>query len=155
MYPTGSEEELKASQLAVMRDEAAWNARDWAMAQAKAGGGRAYLYYFVHEPPISPGQPNWRATHGAEIPYAFNNPSPAWTEVGRSLADAMSSYWVNFAKNGNPNGPGLPMWPAVQPAEREQVMVLVPKIEAGQMLDSGRVTLFDFVAIRHSVAATK
>ena len=155
VYPAGSEEQAKESQLAAMRDEAAWNARDWAMAQAKAGGGRAYLYYFVQEPPVSPGQPNWRATHGAEIPYAFNNSGPAWTEVDRALADAMSSYWMNFAKNGNPNGPGLPLWPAVQTAGPEQVMILGPKIEVGQMLDSRRVTLFDFVAIRRSVARTR
>src|SRR5215471_3184319 len=134
-----------------MRDEAAWNARDWAMAQAKVGG-HTYLYYFLHEPPVSPGRANWRATHGAEISYAFNNPGEAWTEVDRALADAMSSYWVNFAKNGNPNAPGLPMWPAIQTAAPEQVMILGPKIEAGQMLDARRVALFDSVAIRRSVA---
>jgi len=155
IYPAGSEEQAKESQLAVMRDEAAWNARDWAMAQAKAGGGRAYLYYFVQEPPVSPGRPNWRATHGAEIPYAFYNPGPTRTEVDRALADTMSSYWANFAKNGNPNGPDLPMWPAIQTAAPEQVMILGPKIEAGKMLDSRRVTLFDFVAIRRSVAPAR
>ena len=37
VYPAGSEEQAKESQLAPIRDEAAWNARDWAMAQAKAG----------------------------------------------------------------------------------------------------------------------
>src|SRR5262249_8365621 len=105
--------------------------------------------------PASPGRPpaSWRATHGAEVSYAFNNPAPTWTEVDRALADTMSSYWVNFAKNGNPNGPGLPTWPAIQPAAPQQVMILGPKFEVGQMLDPGRVPLFDFVAIRHSVAA--
>jgi para-nitrobenzyl esterase len=100
---------------------------------------------------VPPGQANRRATHGAEIPYAFNNPGQAWTEVDRALADAMSSYWVNFAKNGDPNGPALPVWPAIQTAAPEQVMILGPKIEVGRMLDSRRVTLFDFVAIRRSV----
>ncbi len=154
LYPAGSDDQAKASQLAAVRDEAAWNARDWAIAMAKKKG-RAYLYYFVHEPPIAPGLPNLRATHGAEIPYAFNNPSPAWTDVDRALSEVMSSYWVNFAKNGNPNGAGLPLWPAVQPAGLEQVLILGPKIEVGQMLDAPPVILFDFVAKRRDGTAAK
>ena len=105
LYPAGSsDDDARASQRAAFRDEAAWNARDWALAQTRAGGGKAYLYYFVHEPPVAPGQPNRGATHGAEIPYAFNNPAALWTDVDRALADAMSSYWVNFATRGDPNG---------------------------------------------------
>jgi para-nitrobenzyl esterase len=151
LYPTASEEQAKQSQLAAIRDEAAWNARDWALNQG-SGKGRAYVYYFVHEPPTSPGQPNLRATHGAEIPYAFNTASPAWTEVDRALAEAMSSYWVNFAKTGDPNGPGLPLWPAIRKGTSDRVMILGTKVELGLMIDPERVALFDSVVIRRSDA---
>jgi carboxylesterase type B len=150
LYPAGSsDDEARASQRAAFRDEAAWNAREWARAQTRAGS-KVYLYYFVHEPPVAPGQTNRGATHGAEIPYVFNNPVALWMDVDRALADAVSSYWVNFAANGNPNGTGLPVWPAFQPNANER-LILGPKIELGPGLDAGRVDLFDAVAIRRPV----
>ena len=39
-------------------------------------------------------------------------PARPWTEYDVQLADQMSSYWANFMKSGDPNGEGLPYWPA-------------------------------------------
>jgi len=156
LYPAGSsDDDARASQREAFRDEAAWNARDWALAQTRAGG-KAYLYYFVHEPPVAPtpGQQNRGAGHGAEVPYAFNDPDALWTDVDRALADAMSSYWVNFATRGDPNGAGLPVWPALQPTAHER-LILGPSIEVGPGLDAGRVALFDAVAIRRSAQSAR
>ena len=90
-------------------------------------GKRAYWYVFTHEPPVDLSQQGVRdlkATHAAEIAYAFNNlwapgvypdmrsPKLAMESAkDRAMAEMMSSYWVNFAKNGDPNGRGLPNWP--------------------------------------------
>jgi para-nitrobenzyl esterase len=49
-------------------------------------------------------------------------------DADRKLADTMSSYWVNFATKGNPNGPGLPTWP-VYDEQRDTLMALGDRVE--------------------------
>jgi para-nitrobenzyl esterase len=104
------------------RDNMMYTMRLFAERQT-AIGKRAYWYFFSHEPPIEPGAKPLGATHAAEIVYAFNNlwaprvipdnssPKLAMASAkDRAMADMMSSYWVNFAKSGDPNGDGLPTW---------------------------------------------
>jgi para-nitrobenzyl esterase len=88
--------------------------RQWAAAQARMGK-RAYTYFFTRIPTQN-GQPSPQgATHTSEISYAFNNPrgqaNQTWNDIDTKLAATMSSYWVNFITNGDPNGSGLPAWP--------------------------------------------
>ena len=105
------------------RDTMMWAARLFAERQ-DAVGARAYWYWFTHEPPVEPGVRDLKATHATEIPYVFNNLSAprsipdissprlaSESEKDRALAEMVSSYWVNFAKNGDPNGKPLPDWP--------------------------------------------
>ena len=73
------------------------------------------------------------AVHGGEIIYVFNNlrlRDIPWTDADRKVADTVSSYWVNFAKTGDPNGPGLPQWSAYQ-SKDEQLMNIAgsPRME--------------------------
>src|SRR5579863_9601013 len=148
LYPAGSDEEANASQLAAFRDELGWVMRNWASLQTKTGKSKAYLYYFTHEPPTantaSPrGGFGSGATHGAEAAYVFENllPPRPWTELDHQLADTISSYWVNFAEKGDPNGKGLPAWPVFNDKKNER-MVLGDKVEVGPGLTQAQIAFY-------------
>lgn len=126
-YPHATAAESTQSARNIFRDATfAWHTWAWALLQSEQGRGKAYVYYFDHRTPLSPNG----AGHAAEIPYVFRTlgkfTGPA-ALVGpprpedRSMSDLMSSYWVNFAKTGDPNGPGLPPWPAF--TERAQTVM--------------------------------
>jgi para-nitrobenzyl esterase len=55
------------------------------------------------------------APHASEIPYVFDTVKEkygkALTPTDEKAAREVNAYWVNFAKTGDPNGPGLPTWP--------------------------------------------
>jgi len=74
----------------------------------------SWLYQFTRTFP-SPKQ-TIGAYHAAELPFVFGSSSALLptTAEDQALAKAMQGYWTRFAKTGNPNGPGLPDWPAYQ-----------------------------------------
>jgi len=63
-----------------------------------------------------------------------------WEEVDLELADRMSDYWINFAKNGDPNGEGLPQWKSFS-SESYETLYLDREIELKEVpsLDQLRV----------------
>jgi len=119
---SNKDEHLAMGGRVAFRDTLMWSMRLFAERQT-AIGKHAYWYFFTHEPPVEPGVRNLKATHAAEIPYVFDNLSAprsipdtssprlaAASPKDRAMADMISSYWVNFAKKGDPNGKGLPEW---------------------------------------------
>jgi len=76
-------------------------------------GAPAYIYRFSYLPAaIRERMPNG-VPHGGEIPYAFDTLGtwgPPPTAQDQVVARMLNTYWSNFAKTGDPNGPGLPNW---------------------------------------------
>jgi para-nitrobenzyl esterase len=140
-YPHATDgEAVKAARHLRNDTSFAWNMWTWARQQAKHGKGRVFSYYYDNHGPQAEG-----SGHGSDVPFAFRTlggrrtPSPE----DRALSDTISSYYVNFAVTGDPNGNGLPAWPAFTDAD-QKVMVFdakpgartYPVLERVKLLDS-------------------
>jgi len=91
----------------------------WIDAHARSSGQPVYRYYYTQPRPATrSGDPAASgASHSAEIEYVLGNldgnPVYAWTEADRAVSRQAQAYFANFIKTGNPNGSGLPQWPAL------------------------------------------
>jgi para-nitrobenzyl esterase len=152
LYPPGSTpEEDKISFAALFGDEII-SYGTWAWAErASATVALPYRYYFTRRPPGAPELSVSPLTgpgvyHSAELYYVWNNLQVRdwpWEADDRRLADVASSYWVNFAMTGNPNGERLPQWPAYKPGGTGQVMELGRQIDAHGEPHRDRYEFFD------------
>jgi para-nitrobenzyl esterase len=135
-YPYATDQEAKQARLDLERDlRFGWDMWAWARLQAGAGHGSVYYYSFTQQPPFPAGSvyEGWGASHFAELWYVFDHLDQQpwrWSAADRKVADAVSGYWVNFAKSGNPNGASLPPWPAFTNAD-SKVMYLGNPISVG------------------------
>ena len=105
-YPHATDAQATRAAKDIMRDSTfAWGTWTWAKMQSKHGKNKAFAYYFDHRTPASPEGAN----HAAEISYVFGNLGGMGGGNGpedKALSELLSSYWVNFARKGDPNGPG-------------------------------------------------
>ncbi|HLI75943.1 MAG TPA: carboxylesterase family protein, partial [Acidobacteriaceae bacterium] len=129
-YPATTDEEARRSMADLARDQfIAASTWEWIEAQVKTGDAPVYRFRFEHP---SPGDRyhsvNSGVFHSSEIEYVFGNldarPDAPWKADDYKLSETMQNYWVNFAKTGNPNGPGLPEWPQYDAADGWEVMHL-------------------------------
>lgn len=131
LYPASTDEEAKRSAQDLAGDQfIAYSTWKWLDLQLATGNSPVYRYEFDDAPPRAADDKNSdppAAYHSAEIEFVFqalaSKPLP-WRPEDEKLSDLMSTYWANFAKTGDPNGPGLPHWPAYSAKDGYQLMYL-------------------------------
>jgi len=96
--------------------------RNAARLHAKSGAP-TYVYYFSRVAPAAKARKPYGAGHTDEIRYVFGAPTApaAFDAKDKALSDAMTTYWSNFAKSGNPGSAGGVTWPKFDAAKEAQV----------------------------------
>ncbi|UHG94160.1 carboxylesterase/lipase family protein [Spirosoma oryzicola] len=140
-YPGNTDAEAAASQIHISRDMI-FGAQNytWANIQSKQGNP-VYVYRFTRKLPATGEYAHYGAFHTGEVAYAYDNlrfidrQLRPLEPVDQKLATTMSAYWVNFIKMGNPNGKGLPNWPAYS-VDNKRIVSLGSTVTAEPLPDA-------------------
>jgi para-nitrobenzyl esterase len=137
-YPCSSNGKARAASLDLIGDQL-FAGGVWQAALAQARIAPTHVYYFDHRQPFAPEQHFSEAEnpatlgvfHSGEYPYVFGSTAVLtrdWSSADRRMTEVMQAYWLQFAKRGDPNGAGLPPWPAfVEESASPTVMRLAPE----------------------------
>ncbi|MPZ18327.1 MAG: carboxylesterase family protein [Luteitalea sp.] len=151
-YPASTNEEAVQSATDLAGDRfIGYSTWKWFDLHRQTGDADVYRYFYAHpRPPMKPEMgkaipggadgvkegedaeanrpPPRGAVHSAEIEYAMGNLATnaayAWTPDDYKVSEIMQGYFANFVKTGNPNGPGLPNWPAAGNTRDGQIMLM-------------------------------
>jgi para-nitrobenzyl esterase len=124
-YPASTDAEAVESAAALASDTfIGYSTWKWIEAHKQTGKSPVFRYSFDRKIPVPAGHTvngnpatsrDIGARHAGEIEYVFGAlelslPKVPWEASDRKLSDAMTTYWANFARTGEPNGSGLPRW---------------------------------------------
>ncbi|HLY71509.1 MAG TPA: carboxylesterase family protein, partial [Puia sp.] len=141
-YPGSTDQEAAASQVKLSRDLLfGIQNYTWGKIQSDKGKAKIYLYNFNRKVPATADFVKYGAFHTGEVVYAYHNlkfENRPWQQADKDLAELMSSYWVNFATTGNPNGKGLPEWPSYN-TEKNKSMQFDEKTEVRTLPTKGEL----------------
>jgi len=158
LYPGTTQDEVIQSATALASDRfIVYSTWKWLDLQTKTAGKPVYRYVFSRarpaevnaKPAPAGGLPPAMvgASHASEIEYALGNLSSdsvyAWTPDDYKVSATMEEYFANFIKTGNPNGKGLPKWPANTGAAPAQVIDINVQTKAGPAANDARYLFLD------------
>ena len=148
LYPGSTGEEVLQSASALASDRLiVYGTWKWIDLHRKTGRSPVFRYLYSHPRPGATG-----ASHAAEIEYAMGNLATntvvAWTPDDYKVSEIFQRYFSNFVKTGDPNGPGVQTWPAVNPGRIVQVMHIDVKTRAQPERARDRYPFLDRVYLR-------
>jgi para-nitrobenzyl esterase len=149
-YPGGESPAKKWTAHNLTRDSAfGWNAWMWARLQTRTGKSKVFMYYFDEPAEIPAGaEPGaYGARHASELPYVFRQLTEhdrhAPTPKDEALSEMMRTYWTNFVKTGDPNGTGLPKWPAYTDSKPQVLHIESGNTKPGPLVNENGLDVLD------------
>jgi para-nitrobenzyl esterase len=109
-YPVNSDADVPARFLQLQSDSFAYGAYSLAQAVTRAGQ-KAYLYYSTYAEAGK--RKELGAYHGLELKFLSDSFPADWQHSpdDKHLGRTVQLYWTQFARTGNPNAAGVPLWP--------------------------------------------